>query len=234
MRSPANAMTTPTKRAFNPSRLTCLGRESHASQSAIEKLLRTVREEGIPDAFSRASQYRARKKACAHETAFGRLVETMELPCTNGNIPVGIVNPRAILSIAVGQCEPFSALFARALRECPLPWRIILYTDGVTPQDALSKVDRRKLVAVYWSFMELGPRVLSTEEAWFVVACVRAGKLAKVDGGLSRFLRDVLEKYFSPPDLASTATTSCSSPSVRMRPCGFELFSLCSWRTNLL
>ena len=135
-------------------------------------------------------------------TPYGKLVETLALAPTARTEPVvvGIQNPRAFLHAAVRSCGPFAQLMMRTLREKPPPWSIILYSDGISPSDTLTKVDRRKLVAVYWSFLELGCDVLSTEEGWFVAATIRQSLLRTIDGGLSSLLRALLESYFFPDE----------------------------------
>ena len=45
-------------------KLAALGKSSFVSQAGLATLLKTVSYEGLADAFSRASQYRARKAVC--------------------------------------------------------------------------------------------------------------------------------------------------------------------------
>jgi len=69
--------------------LISLGRASFVSKSGIEKLLSSVKKDGLPDAFDRRSQYRARKHVCQTQTPYGKLVETMPMVFTAepGTIP---------------------------------------------------------------------------------------------------------------------------------------------------
>ena len=175
-----------------------LGRDSHVTQRGIEKLLHAVSKGGIPEHFSRRTQYRARKTFAATRTPHGRLIETYVMPTSSGDVPVGIQSPMPIIHYSLANCTGFRTLFREAARVNPVanPWHIILYNDGITPQDSASSHDKRKLVSFYWSFREFGQRALCTEEAWFILATVRLSVLTKYDGGLSRFVRECLTRFF--------------------------------------
>ena len=64
--------------------LAALGRASYLSRSGMQGLLNAVVENGIPEAFDRRTQYRARKHLCRAETDYGRLVETHSLELIKG------------------------------------------------------------------------------------------------------------------------------------------------------
>lgn len=179
-------------------RLTELGRDSYVTQSGIAKLLKAIKEHGIPEHFSRASQYRARKSRCAEMTPYGRLVEPLTLETKVGPVRIAVQNPMAIIHKCLASCSGFEQLMrsAVAAHGTAEPWGLIIYNDGITPQDSTSHHDKRKLIAFYWSFREFGARALSTEEAWFVLATVRTHVLDKYEGGISRFTRECLDSYF--------------------------------------
>ena len=59
--------------------LALLGRASYASKSAIDKLLKGVARDGLPDTYDRSAQYRARKNLCSTDTNYGRLVDIATL-----------------------------------------------------------------------------------------------------------------------------------------------------------
>ena len=58
----------------------------------------------------------------------------------------------------------------------------MVYSDGITPQDGLSKHDRRKLVAVYWPVLQID-EFLFSEDAWFPIAVMRNTLMGLIDGG---------------------------------------------------
>ena len=65
-------------------KLTRLGKEAYVSRSGINKLLSAVAAEGLPEAYSRATQYRARKTRCNTATPFGRLVVQKQVTLKTG------------------------------------------------------------------------------------------------------------------------------------------------------
>ena len=100
------------------------------------------------------------------------------------------------------------------------PWDLIVYADGVSPEDTLSKNDKRKFWVIYWSFQQFGHEALGTEEPWFTLAIVRLTELSKLDGGLSHLLGALLDTYMFNPEgvnlsssgVALAMASSCEVP----------------------
>lgn len=117
--------------------LVSLGKSAFVSKSGIDKLLATVKDTGLPDAFSRSSQYRARKQVCNTETRFGKLV--VQDPATG----LAFQNPLAFLAYHAEHSPHYADIVKNALLVHPCgpatPWTIVLYQDGVDPSDGLAK-----------------------------------------------------------------------------------------------
>ena len=78
--------------------LLSLGRSSYVSKSGMDKLLRAAERDGLPEHFSRATHYRARKDECTKQTPCGTLTEQKKFQLSNGEeITVGFANPLAML-----------------------------------------------------------------------------------------------------------------------------------------
>ena len=170
-------------------RIERLGREgARVSQRGIANILSIVKEHGLPESFSCASQYRARKRACQEPTPFGPLVQDLEI----GGVTVSTQHPVAMLWKVSA-----SATFQRLLRRAQLEgdFIIILYSDGISPQDGLSKHDKRKVVAIYWSILAFDD-ALYEETVWFCITVIRVSELLQIGGGLSRVIRDLLRLAF--------------------------------------
>ena len=71
------------------------------------------------------------------------------------------------------------------------PWRLILYSDGITPGDGFKVNNDRKADVIYFSIMEFGAAVLCHEDAWFMVIAKRSNQASKIGGGLSAILAHV-------------------------------------------
>ena len=183
--------------------LATMGRESYATHSAIEKLLKGIDRDGMPDEYTRRTQYRARKALCGTETRYGKLVEPLQLTLQNGKtMTCGIQNPLPMLVYHCEESDHFADLvYGASLVSAPspeTPWRIILYQDGVDPSDGLAKNHSRKSAVFYWTFAEFGHAGLAHEEAWFVPMIVRHVDVQLLDGGLGQCTHRLLERFFNP------------------------------------
>ena len=165
-----------------------LGRKARVSQSGIEQLLQQVAQEGIPTAVSRRTQLRERKRLCATPTPFGPLIQELAV----GDVALPFLHPAALLWLCCA-LPAFKDLIARAMQEGPST--LMIYSDGITPQDGLSKHDKRKLVAVYWSLLQID-EFLFSEDAWFPIVVIRNTVLEAIGGGLTRVMRDILMGAF--------------------------------------
>ena len=113
--------------------LLSLGRESYVSHRGQASLLATVSSEGLPDNFSRSTQYRARKRRCGIQTPYGTLVEEVELGlCKKTETPVvmAVANPLALLHQAASTTAFFANCIRFALAASPSskasPWSIVV------------------------------------------------------------------------------------------------------------
>ena len=114
------------------------------------------------------------------------------------NIPVA--NPFALLWKAVSYCVAFVVFLEKRPLEVPSsmerPWRLILYTDGVTPGDPLTPMNDREFQACYWSFVEMGANALSREESWFTVMTEFETVVSDVSAGLSQLFGGIIKLFF--------------------------------------
>jgi len=175
-------------------------RDSHVTQNGITTMLKVLNRDGLPKASSRPTIYRERKKFAATRTPYGAIVQDRELHLTTGErLKVGIQHPMAFTRHCFDECVGFRNMIDAAVRTHGLdrPWRLLLYNDGVTPQDSASSHDKRKLINIYWSLAEFGLAALSSEEAWSVLTVLRTSKVEEYNGGLSRFTGEVLEREFA-------------------------------------
>ena len=119
----------------NSARLADFSRGSYISHRAIENLLCKARKEGIPEAISRTSQWRARKELVQKLTPYGSLIQTMDLLLDDGPKQIAAQNPFALLYIACKECQPFAKLMHDSLILHPCspesPWNLIIYHDEV-------------------------------------------------------------------------------------------------------
>ena len=194
-----------------PPRISELRLTSFLSQSALQGVLREIRDKGLPAASSRRSIKRAREDSVRVATSYGELFQTITIPCEDeSTTDLEIVSPAPFLAHAFKQCPAFSKYMMANHDEnhssAERPWRIILYTDEVSPGNQLKVDNRRKVWVLYWSFAELGSG-LSNEVMWNILTVVRSSTVKDVNG-LTVLLRYILPSFYSPADFRHGITLS--------------------------
>ena len=136
----------------------------YISQSALGALLRIAKTDRLPDGSTRFGVMRARNKYVSVASPFGPLHQSIDL---GGGISAEVQHPMAMLYTVVSKSDAFCVLMARALARFPCspatPWKLIIYTDEVSPGNQLAYAHERKTWAWYWSFMEF-EQSLSSED----------------------------------------------------------------------
>ena len=184
-------------------KLVSMGKSSYVSQAGLEKLCTAIDEEGLPTAFSRRTQYRARKTVCATRTPYGSLVESEAVVGKNGaEIKVSFQNPLAMLYYLAANSDDYCEVLEAALQAHPpspsRPWRVVLYQDGIDPSDGLAKHHTRKACAFYWSFLEYGISALSHEEMWCTPTVARSTVVNQMPGVHVQLAAMVVRRFFDP------------------------------------
>ena len=194
-----------------PPRISDLRLNSFLSQSALQGVLREIHDKGVPAVSSRRSIKRARSDAVRVDTSYGSLFQKITVPLEDeSTTDLEIISPAPFLAHAVKQCPAFAKYLIAKHAENPSsaehPWRIVLYTDEVTPGNQLKVDNRRKVWVLYWSFAELGSG-LSNEVMWNILAVVRSSTVREVNG-LTFLLRYILPAFYSPSDFRHGITLS--------------------------
>ena len=90
-------------------------------------------------------------------------------------------------------------MMLRKLAERPCsadrPWSLVIYSDEIVPGNALAFQHRRKLWAIYVSFLEFEEH-LNNEYAWIPIVAVRTSQLKNVVSGISQVFAVVLKVFF--------------------------------------
>ena len=184
-------------------KLARLGKSSFVSQSGISHLIKAIKEEGIPDASSRITQYRARKAVCNSQTPYGTLVQRVQATMKNGEpMDLAVQHPLATLAYNALHSDDYSLVLRDALRKHPPSpaalWHLIIYQDGVNPSDGLSKNTSRKQCVFYASFLEFGLAALAHEEMWCTPIVLRSAQVNRLRGGCVQLADIVLTQFFNP------------------------------------
>ena len=180
--------------------------QSHVTLSGLSKVLKSIREHGVPEVSSRTSIKRRR------DLELPDVWTSIELVCNDkSTFETPIIHPGKYLEHLM-TIEPFAAFVEKRLAEqpCPVdaPWNICLYADEVVPGNVLkAQGNQRKVVAWYWSFAEFGD-ALGDELMWFYLGCIRSSKLKDqrpkrtekdVQGGWGQYFRKAAMLFFQRP-----------------------------------
>ena len=176
----------------------------HVSGRAFTGILEYIKDNGMPDVISRRHQQEARDLTVCGVTPYGPIMNTVNMAAADGGtaIPLEIVNPLALLYNACADDGAFVSFFKERLALYPprqqAPWRIALYTDGITPGDAFRTNNQRKVDACYFSFVEFGGAALAHEDAWFTLVSKRTVETSSVAGQLSKVVCECVKSFFGP------------------------------------
>eukprot|EP00959_Pyramimonas_sp_CCMP1952_P230166 4812122-Pyramimonas_sp.AAC.1 len=166
--------------------LTDFGRSSHVTCSGIAALLKLVKSDGLPDAFSPATQARHRQRIAFQDTDWGPLLQKVELPATDGGVvDVWVQHPLGFWQVAADENQCFKEFLTRVLDETNGTMSLIAYSDEITPGNVLAEKNKRKLQTIYWSIKEFKYPALSNELAWFTICCLRSTECDRLRGGIS-------------------------------------------------
>ena len=173
---------------------------SHLSQRALVAVLKHVRDNGLPDAFSRRTQGRAHAELCNTDTPYGKISRELEIPLSTGIFKLLVGDPMPLFYETVKRCQPFRMVLREKLAASPCslacPWQLVVYSDGISPQSPLTKgYDKRMVQACYWSFAEFG-EYLVNECMWFCSAAIATVRVNKLSGNMSHVYNILFSELF--------------------------------------
>ena len=129
----------------------------HMSASALAAVLDAVNEDDMPEVWDRDSMREARNMQCKTSGPYGPILQYVNVVSkTGGDVQIPIANPFAMLHACMTYSRGLQTFVARLILQTPSspeePWRLLIYSDEVTPCNVLSTNNRRKFQAVYFSF----------------------------------------------------------------------------------
>ena len=195
----------PSERASKLRRLEALRRDNpHVSASALSALLEDIEQHGMPDLTGKKHVKEARDYTLHQHTAYGPMLETVELLNTDGTSQEMVVVNMCTLLQALFQMDGgitslIKSTFVKTPPTVDSPWPLIYYSDEVVPGNVLSADVSRKVQCVYVSIMQFGPIALSKEEAWLCILAKRSSHVAQVESGMSQVTAKVLQHLLHHP-----------------------------------
>lgn len=129
-----------------------------------------------------------------------------------------------VLQLVAAESEHMRRILSELFQKTPCthdaPYHLILYADEAVPGNVLRLDNKRKIMCIYVSIRELGPRFLKHSACWFPVALMRSAVIKKVPGGFSTILRHLLRQWF----LEFRVQDDGIPLDLQLRPHGFARF----------
>ena len=109
----------------------------------MSQILTDIKKHGVPELTSRSSLRESRDAVMSTGTLYGPLLQQMDcVTCDGESVSIPITDPLASLTIAINEDSSFRSFFRQRLVDRPStpesPWTIVLYSDEVTPGNALA------------------------------------------------------------------------------------------------
>ena len=177
-------------------RLNDYGRKSHLSVSALSAILKDVKEMGIPESSSVSTINRAKKDELLRDTPHGPiLVERMTETISGKEEPIYFANPFALLHTLMARLPSFKSFLLGVFAANGNVLDLVIYSDEVNPGRALAARLAKQVQAVYWSILSFGPRILSDENAWFVLSTTLSSTVNTMVGGMAQMFKLSLKQF---------------------------------------
>lgn len=131
------------------------------------------------------------------QALFSECQHAIELECTDGGtFTWKLAHPSKLLALVISRSPALQAMYLSALAKKPCsmerPWSLVVGFDECSPGNKLNTQNRRKIMNLSFSFIELGAQALAKEDSWMTAVSVRSTVIAKVSGGWSYMLREFL------------------------------------------
>lgn len=125
---------------------------------------------------------------------------TIRLPTNDGEFSWDCLSISKALHKMVSESIHFKAMLRDLFRRVPCtetsPFHLVVYADEATPGNVLRLDNKRKVMCIYVTIREFGPRFLKHEVCWIPVGIIRSSVLKKIAGGFSTCLRLLLRQWF--------------------------------------
>ena len=171
------------------------------SQSALIQLCKWAHENGGLPEITHARQIREARDTCINvHTPYGPLHKLVRFATATGNVEVEFQCPWAGLHHFVSTSATLSKILARLHEYNPSsptkPWRLILYSDEITPGNQLAHTHGRKVNSIYYTFFEFGA-FLAHEDFWFTGTLVACTTVKIIEGGWSCVMAEFCRQWWA-------------------------------------
>ena len=128
------------------------------------------------------------------------LLHSVEVPTIDGGIFTWhFLHPAKLIQYLMGQSSVLQAAWAAALRRNPpslqRPWRALVGYDEFSPGRQLKVDNRRKVMVLSFTFLELGKLALRSDNMWITPVIIRTFEMNQVQGGWAYLFRVFMRQF---------------------------------------
>lgn len=173
----------------------------HVTAAGMAAILQEIENHGAPELIQRKHVREARDKRIAAHQAYGPLITEVQVVLESEETKnIHAVNLLSLLQALYGQSGSFTWLLKKTCQKTGCtpdsPLHMLYYNDEVVCGNPLAHDTTRKLQLVYISFAEFGGHVLSKEESWLVLFCMRSSEVQNIKAGMSQVTASLLKHIF--------------------------------------
>ena len=176
--------------------------EGFISNTGLLKVLQKMRasEENLACATARDINE-------AYSASYKRFKVSDKFPLkSGGEFVLDYAEPALLLSELIASSDALSNLYkAVSCAKGAEAWRLVVAFDEYTPGNKLQVDNRRKVMNLYISFLDLGQAMLGERVAWIAPLVIRHCVLADIEGGWPRVLHAFLQRLLWGPHGLATA-----------------------------
>ena len=126
----------------------------YVSESALGEILQKLR--GNPDiilgtgGLSRSSVKRKREREVDIDGPLGPVLRVLHIGEADHVVQAPWLDPAGFLDLQLSRAQPWRELFMRKLQSSPLPWRLLVYLDEITPGNQAEALGRILFIPRVW------------------------------------------------------------------------------------
>lgn len=158
----------------------------------------------------------------------GPVAQVLKLPTLSGGVmDWTCASIPALMARMVAESPPYADMIETTTRgnSVAKPFRLVVYSDEVTPGNVLAPDNRRKFHAFYINFLEAGEH-LNNVQSWLIGGAMLSTEADQVEGGLSCVTKMLLESAFGGSRCLRWGGVSLNFGSGILRTVYFELHAV--------
>ena len=179
-------------------RLRAHGRQIKAS---TVKMLLDLQASGALDGDDNETSLRKKLKEDTERhskvvTEYGPMVQQIEIG-TSKLAKWDVCDPCAFLYYMSSISMPFCSVMRTCVQKAgSMPLRLVIFMDEMVPGNPFRPDKGRKLMCIYWTFVDWPGWMLTRSFAWPCFSILRSSVMELLDGGASYLTRVILRHFF--------------------------------------